>query len=104
MKRSENVDAFLALEGIDGLFVGPSDFSIAWTKGERYDAKNDGLTPIFRDIADRCCKAGKFACSFGLDGAHARFLASLGFQFVAVGTDMACIKGGANALAAAARG
>jgi 4-hydroxy-2-oxoheptanedioate aldolase len=104
LEALENVDAFLALEGIDGLFVGPSDLSIAWTKGERYDAKNDGLTPIFRDIADRCRNAGKFAGSFGLDGPHARFLSGLGYRFVAIGTDVGCLKGGANALVAGAKG
>jgi 4-hydroxy-2-oxoheptanedioate aldolase len=103
LEALENLDAFLALDGIDGIFVGPGDFSIAWSKGARYDPKNEGVTEIFRDVASRCRKAGKFAGNFGSDAAHARFLAGLGYQFVAIGTDVSCIKGGANALVAAAK-
>jgi 4-hydroxy-2-oxoheptanedioate aldolase len=104
LEALENLDAFLALDGIDGIFVGPGDFSIAWSKGARYDPKDDGMTEIFRDVASRCRKAGKFAGNFGSDAAHAKFLASLGYQFVAIGTDVGCIKGGANGLVAAAKG
>ena len=104
MQALENLDAFLALDGIDGIFVGPGDFSIAWTKGAHYNPKNDAMTETLRDVAGRCRKAGKFAGNFGSDAAHARFLADLGYQFVAIGTDVGCIKGGANALVAGARG
>jgi 4-hydroxy-2-oxoheptanedioate aldolase len=104
LEALENLDAFLELDGIDGIFVGPGDFSIAWSKGALHDPKNDGMTEIFHDVASRCRKAGKFAGNFGSDGPHARFLAGLGFQFVAISTDVGCIKGGANALVAAAKG
>ena len=104
MQALENLDAFLGMDGIDGIFVGPGDFSIAWSKGAHYNPKNDAMTETLRDVAARCRKAGKFAGNFGSDAPHARFLASLGYQFVAIGTDVGCIKGGANALVAAARG
>ncbi len=104
MQALENLDAFLGMDGIDGIFVGPGDFSIAWTKGAHYNPKNDAMTETLRDIASRCRKAGKFAGNFGSDAQHARFLAELGYQFVAIGTDVGCIKGGANALVAGARG
>ena len=104
LEALENLDAFLAMDGIDGIFVGPGDFSIAWTKGAHYNPKNDAMTETLRDVAGRCRKAGKFAGNFGSDAAHARFLAGLGYQFVAIGTDVSCIKGGANALVAGARG
>lgn len=103
LEALENLDAFLAMDGIDGIFVGPGDFSIAWTKGAHYNPKNDAMTETLRDVAGRCRKAGKFAGNFGSDAAHARFLAGLGYQFVAIGTDVGCIKGGANALVAGAR-
>ncbi len=103
LEALENLDAFLALDGIDGIFVGPGDFSIAWSKGARHDPKNGDMTEIFRDVASRCRKAGKFAGNFGSDAEHARFLAGLGYQFVAISTDVGCIKGGANALVAGAR-
>ncbi len=104
MQALENLDSFLGMDGIDGIFVGPGDFSIAWTKGAHYNPKNDAMTDTLRDVAARCRKAGKFAGNFGSDAAHARFLAALGYQFVAIGTDVGCIRGGANALVAGARG
>ena len=104
LEALENLDAFLGMDGIDGIFVGPGDFSIAWTNGAHYNPKNDAMTETLRDVAGRCREAGKFAGNFGSDAAHARFLAGLGYQFVAIGTDVSCIKGGANALVAGARG
>ncbi len=96
-------DDILALDGIDGVFVGPSDFSIAWSGGALVNPKHDGMTNILRDIASKAKKAGKFAASFGMDGAHAAFLAGLGYQFVAIGVDTGYIKAGADALVGEAK-
>ena len=94
----EIVDDILAVEGIDGIFVGPADFSIAWSKGEKVDPTNDGMTAILRGISQKCRAAGKFAASFGVTSAHAKFLAGLGYQFIAIAADVAYIKGGADSL------
>jgi 4-hydroxy-2-oxoheptanedioate aldolase len=96
-------DDILAIDGIDGVFVGPSDFSIAWSKGTLVDPKHDGMTEILRDIASRARKAGKFAASFGMDGPHAKFLAGLGYQLIAISTDTGCLTAGADAMVAAAK-
>jgi 4-hydroxy-2-oxoheptanedioate aldolase len=97
------VDDILALDGIDGVFVGPSDFSIAWSKGALVNPRHDGMTTILRDIATRARKVGKFAASFGMDGAHAKLLAGLGFQLIAISTDTGCLTAGADAMVAAAK-
>ncbi len=94
----EILDDILAIRGIDGVFVGPADFSIAWSKGEKVDPTNGGMTTILRDVSERARAAGKFAASFGIDSAHAKFLAGLGYQFIAIGVDTAYIKGGADIL------
>ena len=98
------VDEILALPGIDGVFVGPSDFSIAFSGGEFVNPKHEGMTEILSDIAARAKRAGKFAASFGMDGPHAAFLAGLGYQLVAIGVDTGYIKSGANALVREAKG
>jgi 4-hydroxy-2-oxoheptanedioate aldolase len=100
----EVADEILALDGIDGIFVGPADFSIAFTRGESVNHKNPDMTEILRDLAARAKKAGKFAASFGADPAHAKFLASLGYQLIAIGGDAGFIKGAADGLVAAAKG
>ena len=57
------LDGILDTPGIDGIFVGPSDFSIAWTNGETVNPdarKHDGDGGR---IAARARKAGKHAAS-----------------------------------------
>ena len=93
----------LAITGIDGVFVGPSDFSIAWSGGKLVNPKHDGITDILREVAARAKKAGKFAASFGMDGPHAAFLSGLGYQLVAIGVDSGYIKSGADALVGEAK-
>lgn len=103
MPAYEAADAILALDGIDGIFVGPADFSIAFTKGASVNHKNPDMSETLRDLATRARRAGKFAASFGADPEHAKFLASLGFQLLAIGADASFIKSAADALVAAAR-
>ncbi len=93
----------LALEGIDGVFVGPSDLSIAWSKGAFLDPRHGDMDEIHRQITSLAKRAGKFAASFGQDGAHAKHLVSLGYQLMAIGDDGGYVKAGANALVAAAK-
>jgi 4-hydroxy-2-oxoheptanedioate aldolase len=82
----------------------PDTNAIAFSRGESINAKNPAMDGILRHLAARAKAAGKFAASFGLDGPHARFLADMGYQLVAVGTDIGCVKSGANALVAGAKG
>ncbi len=102
LEAHEIADDILAIPGIDGVFLGPSDFSIAFSHGESINAKNPGMNDILRHIAARAKEAGKFAASFGLDGPHARLLADFGYQFIAIGTDIGAIRAGSNALVAGA--
>lgn len=96
-------DQILALPGIDGIFVGPSDFSISWSKGAFVNPLDQGMTDILSSLAGKAKAAGKFAASFGMDGKHARFLASLGYQLIAISTDTGCLKVGAEQMVAEAR-
>ncbi len=97
------LNEILALPGIDGIFVGPADYSIAFSHGREVNAKNPDMTDTLRDFVARAKKAGKFAASFGVDPNHAKFLASLGFQLIAISTDSGVITASANAMVAAAK-
>ena len=97
-------DQIIALPGIDGIFVGPSDFSISWSKAAFVNPLDSGLTGILSNLADKSKAAGKFGASFGMDGKHAHFLASLGYQLIAISTDQGCLAAGAAAAVAAAKG
>jgi 4-hydroxy-2-oxoheptanedioate aldolase len=93
----------LALEGIDGVFVGPSDLSIDWSKGAFLDPRHAGLDEVHRTVTSIAKAAGKFAASFAQDGAHAKHLASLGYVLLAICDDSTYIRAGANALVADAK-
>lgn len=93
----------LALPGIDAIFVGPADFSIAWSGGTLVNPQHDGMNDILRNLTAAADKAGKFAASFASSPDHARHLAGLGFRFIAISTDTGFIKAGADAMLAAAR-
>ena len=97
------MDDILAIGGIDGIFVGPSDFSIAFSEGRKFDPRDAQMDPTLADMAARARKAGKFAASFGQNAAHGRQLLTLGYQLVAIGSDTGYIKGGADALVAETR-
>jgi 4-hydroxy-2-oxoheptanedioate aldolase len=72
------VDDILAVEGLDGVFVGPSDLSVTLTDGQRL-APNDAIvdTPL-RDIAARAKAAGKIAGVFAGNGERVRFCREIG--------------------------
>lgn len=103
MEALEIADDILALPGIDGIFVGPADFSIAWSGGDFVNPRHEGMTYILRELTAKAKAAGKFAASFGMDAAHAKFLASLGYQLLAISTDTGCLAAGANAMVTEAK-
>jgi 4-hydroxy-2-oxoheptanedioate aldolase len=97
------LDEILALDGIDGIFLGPSDFSIALSEGARVDPGSDSVLAAAAEIARKARKAGKIACSFSMTAAAALQFRDMGFRFIALGTDVSCLTGGAAALLNAAR-
>lgn len=98
----DSLDAMLALEGIDGVLVGPSDLSIALSNGARVDPEDPEMLNACEDIARRTRDAGKYACGFSLTVEGARRLAGMGYRLIALGVDSVCLTRGAEALLAGA--
>jgi 4-hydroxy-2-oxoheptanedioate aldolase len=94
------LDDILAVDGLDGVFVGPSDLSVALTGGERV-APNDAIVdaPI-RDIAARARAAGKIAGAFAGSGERARFYRAAGYRLIALANDQAYLARGISAMLA----
>jgi len=92
------LDDILAVPGIDGVFVGPSDLSVTWTKGGVIDATHESIQPAVREISRRAAAAGKFAAIFTASPAHARRCVEDGYRLVALGSDTSCLLIGADAL------
>jgi 4-hydroxy-2-oxoheptanedioate aldolase len=96
----EALDDILAVDGLDGVFVGPSDLSVTLTSGERV-APNDAIVdgPI-RDIAARAHSAGKIAGAFAGNGERVRFYRETGYRLIALATDQAYLARGISAMLA----
>lgn len=97
------VDEILDVPGIDGVFVGPSDFSIAWTGGAALNPNLEDMMGAVADIGGRARKAGKFAAIFATDPKISGRYASMGYQMIALGNEQAYMRLGAENMIAAAR-
>lgn len=97
------VDDILAVPGIDGVFVGPSDFSIAWSNGARIDPALPDMMEAVSHIAARASAAGKLAAIFAVDPANTGLFTRMGYRLVAHGGEARYMAVGADSILAAAR-
>jgi len=98
------LDGILGTDGIDGIFVGPSDLSISWFNGAGVDPRNAELQDIIADIGHRSRKAGKFAAIFAVDPADVPQFAKMGYRLAALNTDPGILHAGAAMMLEKARG
>jgi 4-hydroxy-2-oxoheptanedioate aldolase len=97
------LDEILGVEGVDGVFVGPSDLSIALSGGLRIEPRGPALMTEARRVAERAKAHGKYAAMFCFDGADARAMLSLGFRLCTIASDHALLREAARRELAAAR-
>lgn len=81
------LDDILAVDGVDGVFMGPGDLSLALSGGRAVDPSTPETKAAMKHIAARARAAGKFACAFADGIATARARIDEGYQLVAVGYD-----------------
>ena len=98
MQALANLDDILAVDGIDGIFVGPADMSLTLLKGEMVDLDNEAANVIYRDVAARAKAAGKIAGIYSPTAYHAKRFAGYGYRLISVGADSAYLKTGISAL------
>ncbi len=99
----EALDDILAVKGIDGVFVGPSDLSIAWTDGAKVAPTLEDMMEAVGIIAARARAAGKRAGIYLGDMSIAGRQAKMGYQLFAVGPEARLMSTGARALIDQAR-
>ncbi|MDP3896719.1 MAG: aldolase/citrate lyase family protein, partial [Mesorhizobium sp.] len=92
------LDGILATPGIDGIFLGPSDFSIAWTRGEMIDTTLEDMMATIADIAARAEAAGKFCGIYIIDPAVSGRMVKMGYRLLALGSEHKLISLGAEVL------
>lgn len=99
----EQVEEIAAVDGIDALFVGPSDFSIAWTGGATVDPSLEDMMEAVARIADVARSRDMASAVFCVDPAKGARYKEMGFSMLAGGIDHVCLKAGARAYLDAAR-
>lgn len=94
----EALDAILAVRGIDGVFVGPADFSIAWSNGREANPHSQAIAEPLRQIAQKAAASNKIAGIYAPDIAFAKRYNASGFRFVTLASDKAYLSAGVNAM------
>ena len=98
----EAADAFAATDGVDVLFVGPTDLS--HSLGIPGQFTNPAYLDALRRVVAACRANGKGAGILLYDPASFRPHLELGFTFVGIGADIFFVNDGVKAALAAARG
>jgi 4-hydroxy-2-oxoheptanedioate aldolase len=96
-KALGNLDAILATPGIDAVFVGPSDLSLALSDGKTLDPHSKEVDEAVGEIGAAAKRAGKIAGAYTAHAERANELAARGFRFLAVASDTAFVRAGINA-------
>ncbi len=92
----EALDAILATPGIDGVFVGPSDLSIALSGGSIVEPNGAAVDAALTKVAAAAKAHGKFAGLFCFDGAQAKAARARGFAFTSISTDALLLRAAAR--------
>ncbi|WP_193174807.1 4-hydroxy-2-oxoheptanedioate aldolase [Oricola nitratireducens] len=96
------LDGILALDGIDGVFIGPSD--LAADMGHIGKPSTQEVHDAIADAVARIKEAGKAAGILATDPETAAKYAGLGVTFLAVGLDVTLLAGAARKLATQYKG
>jgi 4-hydroxy-2-oxoheptanedioate aldolase len=94
----DNIEAICAVEGVDGVFIGPADLHASL--GYTGEIANPKVKPLIDDAVRRIRKCGKAPGILTPNEADARHWLECGALFVAVGSDVGILARGAEALAA----
>ncbi|KJH80489.1 MULTISPECIES: 4-hydroxy-2-oxoheptanedioate aldolase [Pseudomonadaceae] len=94
-----HLDEIVAVDGVDGVFIGPADLSASM--GHRGNPGHPDVQAAIEDAIERIRRAGKAAGILSADQTLARRYIELGAAFVAVGVDTTILMRGLQSLAAA---
>ena len=98
VKGMEALDDILAVEGIDGVFIGPAD--LAADMGHMGDPMHPDVQAAIMDALKRIRAAGRAPGILSTRDEMTHAALEAGAQFVAVGADVLILAQGARALAA----
>ena len=92
----DNVDAIAAVPGLDGLFVGPSDLSIALSNGAAIDRLGAATLNAMKKVVAACKANNLIAAAFAGTTDGIKAYSEIGFTFLAGPTDTDLMRRGAE--------
>ena len=81
----KNLDSILAVEGLDGIFVGPADLSQSMGCAGKFD--DPELRRTIHSVIEKTRRTDKWAGIFCTDAADAQYWCKAGAQFLTIATD-----------------
>ena len=94
----DNIEAICAVEGVDGVFIGPADLHASL--GYTGETGNPAVVPLIEDAIRRIRKAGKAPGVLTSVEAEVRRYIAAGCLFTAVGSDVGLLARGSEQLLA----
>jgi 2-keto-3-deoxy-L-rhamnonate aldolase RhmA len=91
----EHVDDIAAVDGIDLLFVGPTDLTLSL--GLVDDRTNPKVREAMRRVVDVCRRHDRVPGTLVLDAVEARAALEIGFRFISLASDVRFLLNGAKA-------
>jgi 4-hydroxy-2-oxoheptanedioate aldolase len=98
------VEEIASVPGLDGLFVGPSDLSIALSKGAELNRTSKATLEAMGRIQTAAKKNGLIAGAFAGSADIVKAYISLGYTFLAAATDVELLTSGAAQLQKSLKG
>jgi 2-keto-3-deoxy-L-rhamnonate aldolase RhmA len=98
----DNIEAIAQVDGVDGVFIGPSDLSASL--GHIGNPQHPEVQKAMQEAVQRLAAIGKPAGILTSNEAEARRYIGWGYLFVAVGSDLGLLSRNADALAKAFKG
>ncbi len=99
----DDLERILDLDGIDGVYVGPADLSLAIGDRPQFDRRDDKFMGILERVAKECNARGLFAGIHTKSPVYAHHIGTVGFNFVTVANDLGLLRDGAAAMLKTAR-
>jgi len=99
----DQLDAILSVEGLDAVYIGPSDLSLSLGCRPVFDDVDPPVAQAIEHILARAAAHGLQAGIHNGAPAVARARAAMGFRFVTVGSDLRLLTAGAQQAVAAMR-
>ncbi|KAA2212174.1 HpcH/HpaI aldolase family protein [Teichococcus oryzae] len=91
----DNLDEILAVEGLDGIYVGPADLGLSLFGDPDSESEDERAIAAIAGVRQKAQAAGKIAALHNLTPDHARRMAGQGWDFVTCGSDMRTLIQGA---------